>query len=495
MNNNIKIQLKQFINNSNNQNYDSEYFLFIKLQKLCDKIQNIILNSRLKIDSIVENNNNEIIKEEFNILFNICKKIYEAREEYLLQKIQNPITTSNSILKIKKNPFRNRNYILKFIRNLDDKEYEFIKDLLNDGPNEGMYKSLFIAVYDIFKHTDSDKLYEALSKNKISDDSITFLSPNIKKIKYIKIPDDNDSNIKKKFFIELLINFNMNPIELDTNKINFLKKILSNNYWDKLVAKYKPNEEIVYDEEIMLAYCLGFFCKYNFNYFIKTISIKIIEEKKQNITITSEKVKNAKDIVDLFEIYYVININNILINKIKKQEIKRKEIEKQEIERKELEKQKIERNTQYINLELGKTLNNKNLINELPQKSSSTQPNIHPPPLTGYYRSSKELLGDNIKDIYSISNFLIQKLNIENKINNNNKISVIKPAINEIIKKIIFVNTSPNIKNDNYTNFKNDIQNINKNIIYINKLFTVKNIRSNNNKYIHDPIPIINIRN
>jgi hypothetical protein len=294
-----KSNLKNFINGSKNiTSIYTNTYLFPEIIGLCDNIQNSLCI--FKVDKFLINNNknsNEEIKE-FNILFNIYKKIYEARDKYLLKKIQNPFSN---------------NYILKFIRNLDDEEYNYIVKLL-----EKKYKTLFIDLYDIFKHTKSDKISKAFLLFK-TEDIITFLSPKIKQNKYIKIPDDNDSDIKKVYFILLLQLFRINSIDISKfpYEINFLKKVLSNNYWDKFVDKYKPDKEIVYDEEIMLAYCLGHLCGFIFNDFIEMISRKIIEEQKQNITTTSEKVKNAKDIVDLFEIYYIIKINkdkaNILV--------------------------------------------------------------------------------------------------------------------------------------------------------------------------------------
>jgi hypothetical protein len=283
-----KTNLKNFINDLENKS------TYREIIGLCENIHHVL--SIFDVDMFLVNSNkkNNNKKKEFNILFNIYKKIYEARDKYLLKKIQNPFSN---------------NYILKFIRNLDDEEYKYILEKL-EKLEESEDKTLFIDLYDIFKHTKSDKIYKAFLLFK-TEDKITFLSPNIKQNKYIKIPDDNDSDIKKGYFILLLQYFKINSIDISKfpHEINFLKKVLSNNYWDKFVDKYKPHKAIVYDEEIMLAYYLGQFCGFTFNDFIENISRKIIEEQKQNITTTSENVKNAKDIVDLFEIYYIIKIN------------------------------------------------------------------------------------------------------------------------------------------------------------------------------------------
>ena len=223
---------------SNNNKQNTKTKLYNNLNKLCKIIQDKLFNEYEKLVS----NNNEIKK--LNILFNIFKKIYELRDKKYLIHLE----------------YFSSNYILKFVSTLNKEEYEFIKKLL-----ENSEQISFTSVYDFFKHTN--KIYESLSSIQIDND-ITFLSPNIKKNKYIKIPNEIDSYEKKIFFITLLINFDMNSIKLDELKINFLKKVLSNKNWDKFVDSYKPDEEIEYNEEIRLAITLGYLCNFEFNYFI-----------------------------------------------------------------------------------------------------------------------------------------------------------------------------------------------------------------------------------
>ena len=270
---------------SNNNKQNTKTKLYDNLNKLCIIIQNKLL---YEYEKLINNNNNNEIKK-LNILFNIFKKIYEARDK------KYPIHLEYFI----------SNYILKFVCMLNKEEYEFIKKLL-----EKTEQMSFSSVYDFFKH--SNKIYEGLSSIKI-DNGITFLSPNIKKNKYIRIPSENTSDIKKMYFIYLLIILNDKSIKLDDLQIIFLKKVLSNKNWDKFVDSYKPDEEIEYNEEIMLAYFIGVFCNFNFNDFINGISRKIVEEQNKNKITTLEDVKKSKDLIDLFEIYYDIRIKEFRI--------------------------------------------------------------------------------------------------------------------------------------------------------------------------------------
>ena len=151
---------------------------------------------------------------------------------------------------------------------------------------------LFISKKGIFK----DDKYNLNVKN-------TILNPQIKKNKYIIIPDDNASNLKKLYFIllvvfssciEIIIN-----IKNSNNLIKFLKKILLN---------YKKNTiSINQSEDVKFAIVLGCLCDFDFSIFINTISQKIIEEKnKKNI---DTRVKSSKNISDLFEIFLELDIN------------------------------------------------------------------------------------------------------------------------------------------------------------------------------------------
>jgi hypothetical protein len=270
---NLKILTNNNATLSNTNKQTTKIKLYDNLNKLCIIIQDKLYNEYQKLI----NNNNEIKK--LNILFNIFKKIYESRDK------KYPIHLEYFI----------SNYILKFVGMLNKEEYEFIKKLLDD--NEQIS---FTSVYDFFKH--SDKIYEALKSIKINN-QITFLSPEIKQNKYIKIPHDNDNNIKKNFFISLLIKFHMNKIILNSQQINFLKKVLSNKNSDILFISNIP---IKYNEDIMLGYAYGSFCDFDYNIFIETIARQIIKEKNKNIITTSEILKNSKNILDLFEIYYNI---------------------------------------------------------------------------------------------------------------------------------------------------------------------------------------------
>ena len=285
-----------------------------KLDKNVTSISNTIENKRdeskelFKLTYIIEkalfekvyslkisgNNKKKTFHKDFNLIFSIFKKIYEARDT-------KSIFNSNS------------NYILKFILSLDDKEYNFIEHLLNKDKQK-----IFTQIYKKYKKTQSKELYKALSKIYIlfiskkgifKDDKYnlnvknTILNPQIKKNKYIIIPDDNASNLKKLYFIllvvfssciEIIIN-----IKNSNNLIKFLKKILLN---------YKKNTiSINQSEDVKFAIVLGCLCDFDFSIFINTISQKIIEEKnKKNI---DTRVKSSKNISDLFEIFLELDIN------------------------------------------------------------------------------------------------------------------------------------------------------------------------------------------
>jgi hypothetical protein len=316
MSNNISPgNLKKILNN-NNQNLsnknkqnkqNNKIKLYDNLNKLCIIIEDKLFKEHKRLNEKKEN-------EKFNILFNIFKKIYEIRDK------KNSIHLEYFI----------SNYILKFVGTLNKEEYEFIKNLLEEKE-----KNSFTSIYDFFKNTNNNEIYKKLSSVKIYN-NITFLSPFIKKNKYIKIPNDNDSNIKKVYFIDLLINFSMNPIKIEQNQINFLKKVLSNKYWDKFVDNYKANTYINYDEEIMLAHSFGIYCHFNFNQFIETLSRKIIEEKNKNKTTTSENIKKVNNIIDLFEIYYIIT----------EEEFKRYQQENLRIQQENIEQEQYIKNMQ-----------------------------------------------------------------------------------------------------------------------------------------------------
>ena len=289
-----KNNLKNFIISENNTKRDE---IFNKLNQLCIIIEKIIIYLY-----IILINKKNIDKQQFNILFNIFKKIYEVRD------IKYPIHLEYFI----------SNYILKFIINLNAKEFEFINNLFNNYNNNKNYnynsnKKLFTIVYDFFKHTESDKIYKALSSIKINNE-IIFLSPLIKKNKYIKIPNEIDSYEKKIYFMKLVFNssYIITIDKLNKKKINFFKKVLSKKTWNNFVDIYENNGEINNNDEIMFCYCLGFFCDFDYNIFITTIALQIVEEQNKNKTTTLEDVKKSKDLFDLFEIYYIIRPERVL---------------------------------------------------------------------------------------------------------------------------------------------------------------------------------------
>jgi len=237
----------------------------------------------LKILIISSTNNKKTFNKDFNIIFSIFKKIYEARDKKYPIHIESFIT----------------NYILKFILSLDDKELDFIESLLNENEKE-----IFRTIYKKYKHIQSKDIFKALSF--ISTSNLTILNPYIKKNKNIIIPDDNASNLKKLYFILLV--FFSSCIEKFIEKpaiIPFLKKILLN--YNKNTLSVDPSEEVQF------AIVLGCLCNIDFSFFIETIANKIIEEKsinEKNKTNIDTRVKSSKDISDLFEIFLELNISN-----------------------------------------------------------------------------------------------------------------------------------------------------------------------------------------
>jgi len=426
---------KASLTNINKQNTKTK--LYDNLNKLCIIIQNKLFDEYEKLVS----NNNEIKK--LNILFNIFKKIYESRDK------KYPIHLEYFI----------SNYILKFVGMLNKEEYEFIKNLL--GNTEQIS---FTSVYDFFKH--SNKIYEALSFIQIDND-ITFLSPNIKKNKYIIIPSENDSDIKKMYFIKLLIIFKDFPIKLDELKIKFLKKILSNNTWDKFVKSYIQDQYIIYNDEIRLAITLGYLCYFDFNIFIEIIARQIIEEQNKNKTTTTlETIKNSKDILDLFEIFYSIANENIEIKKeLKKRQIEFERIEQERIELERIEQERIE--FERIEQERIKKSSNVLSSSEVPLSNSSTL-NIE-----------REYLGKILKKIENKVDLLREKCKLPNFNKNNN----INKEIIRLLKKYIktienytidYVILYDNRKNQLSINIKeNYCKDINAKITELNKCLEI----------------------
>jgi hypothetical protein len=286
---------------------------FNKLYLLILIIEEVLFKKVLSEILIINSSNgSKSFHKDFDIIFSIFKKIYEARDtKYFINKITK---------------YTSDNYILKFIISLDDKEFDFIESLLNDGnyiKNILDTKKLIITydprlfktIYKKYKHTKSNDIYNILGDDIINDsfnDITTILNPNIKKNKHIIIPEDNASNLKKLYFILLVVFSSCIKIILDNigdipELIRFLKKILLN--YNKNTVFKDPNEDVEF------AIVLGCICFFKFSFFIETIANKIIEEKnKKNI---DTKVKSAKDISDLFEIFLELNISEaISINDI-----------------------------------------------------------------------------------------------------------------------------------------------------------------------------------
>ena len=289
--NNLDILLNISNKKENINNHDTYFSIektFNTLLELTQIIEKELFENVLIKILIFSPNGKKTFHKDFNIIFNIFKKIYEARDT-------KSIRLSYS------------NYILKFILSLDYKEFDFIESLLANN-----YKKIFRTIYQKYKHTQSKELYKALSKlffpfnkgyQRIPYVTNIILNPQIKKNKYIIIPDDNANNFKKLYFILLVVFSSCIEIIIeDDNLISFLKKILLD--YKKNTISIEPSEEVEF------AIVLGFLCKCNFSIFTSTIAEKIIEEKKINKKNIDTRVKSSKDISDLFEIFLELNINN-----------------------------------------------------------------------------------------------------------------------------------------------------------------------------------------
>jgi hypothetical protein len=292
------------INSYNGTNIQNKKKTFITLLKLTERIEEVLFKKVLLRILYLSPNHKKTFDKDFNLIFNIFKKIYEARDTKSIFK-------SNNLNSIR---ISYSNYILKFILSLDDKEFDFIENLLQDNGSKINYQQIFRTTYKKYKHTQSKELYKALSKifflfkdeEEFLNVTNTILNPQIKKNKYIIIPDDNASNLKKLYFILLVVISSCIEIIIinirKPNLILFLKKILL-NYKKNTISK-EPSEEIQF------AIVLGCLCDFKFSIFIDTISNKIIQEKKTNKTNINTRVKSSKDISDLFEIFLELNINN-----------------------------------------------------------------------------------------------------------------------------------------------------------------------------------------
>jgi len=288
-----------------------------KKKRIHNELPNLLNNLRNELFNKFNIHNNN---PDFNIIFNIFKKIYESYNTHFI---------SNNIY---------NNYVLKFVEKLDKKEFDYIINLL-------INKELFTQIY---KESESIDMYSILSSyTDIDIDTLTFLSPENEQSQYIKFPDDKDNFLNKKYCIYLFktyyitkheISFRKDEIILkegeislkkykliftENNKINFFKKILSKNIWDKFVyyinkELYKKTKEIKKEinnytkgnDEIIITDCFGQLCDYNFNKFINTISNEIIKEENKNISKTKNELNSVKNIVELFKIYYIIQQTN-----------------------------------------------------------------------------------------------------------------------------------------------------------------------------------------
>ena len=251
----------------------------------------------------MNNNNNP----EFNIIFNISKKIYESYNTHFIS-----------------NNTYNNNYVLKFIENLNNQESNYIKSLLENNTD----KILFQEIYDESNRIDMYSILSSYTTN-ISIKDLDFLSPENEQSQYIKFPDDKSPFLDKKYVlmffyyyyctkieinIFIIQNTNNNNILEKKNKLNFFKKILSKNKWDKFMEYINDKEEINNytkgNDEIIITDCFGKLCNYDFNKFINTISNEIIKEENKNISKIKNELNSAKNIVDLFKIYYIIQQTN-----------------------------------------------------------------------------------------------------------------------------------------------------------------------------------------
>ena len=120
----------------------------------------------------MNNNNNP----EFNIIFNISKKIYESYNTHFIS-----------------NNTYNNNYVLKFIENLNNQESNYIKSLLENNTD----KILFQEIYDESNRIDMYSILSSYTTN-ISIKDLDFLSPENEQSQYIKFPDDKSPFLDKK---------------------------------------------------------------------------------------------------------------------------------------------------------------------------------------------------------------------------------------------------------------------------------------------------------
>jgi hypothetical protein len=291
-------ELDKFFNNTSTKNTQNQIIekqpVFNKLYLLVLIIEKALFEKVLLEILIIDGNGKRTFHKDFNIIFSIFKKIYEARNTKILVG----------------------NYILKFIKSLDNKEVDFIESLLNtDDYIKNFLESkgittynpkIFKTIYKKYKHTNN--VYEILGGpiiNFFFNDKTTILNPNIKQNKYIIIPDDNASNLKKLYFI-LLVVFSSCVDNFLDNVLNISKYIL---FFKKILLSYNKNTISVNpNEDVKFAFVLGCLCNFDFSFFIKTIADKIIEEKNEKETNTNTKVKSSKNISDLFEIFFELNI-------------------------------------------------------------------------------------------------------------------------------------------------------------------------------------------
>jgi hypothetical protein len=479
---------------------DSNKNIYNELERLCIVIQDKLFDFYITNTDI----------EKLNIFFNICKKIYETRDvKYFKIHLEGFVS----------------NYVLKFVGILDEIEFKFIHDLLTNEND----KTSFSNIYDFFIHIRSDEIYNALSSMKINE-NITFLSPNIKQYKYIKIPNSND--IKKRyFFIYILLTFNISAIIFEQNEINFLKKVLSNKSWDNFVDEYEDLYKN-YDNEIMLSYCLGNLCNYDFNNFKDTIANQIVEET--NKTITSNKVKSSKDIYDLFEIYYCITYEIQKLNQFKKIKPLIRIVYKKLSLKPELSvKPNSEKTSTISNPELSGNLNPKKTStisnSELSRKPNSaktltisnpelsgnhnrentstisnpelsTKPNsektstISNPELSKTLKPELEIKGTKILNIRSIYNNVLYLCdNVLKMLQNNNKINYnylssldqdIFKLNKECLEHIEIFNESTTTTKYTSDQIQEQIIELNKKIDEINNLLNEKQIKNKNNNNI-----------
>jgi hypothetical protein len=275
------------MNKSVNKSFiDKKKIIHKELQVLLDNLHGNLID---KIFLTINMNNNP----EFNIIFNISKKIYESYNTHFIS-----------------NNTYNNNYVLKFVEKLDNKEFNYIIDLLKNKTD----KILFEKIYNESNRID---MYSILSSYTTNIDKLTFLSPENEQSQYIKFPDDKSPFLDKKYVLMLFYYYYCTIININSNKmikLNFFKKILSKNKWDKFMEYINDKEEINNytkgNDEIIITDCFGKLCNYDFNKFINTISNEIINEENKNISKIKNELNSAKNIVDLFKIYYIIQQTN-----------------------------------------------------------------------------------------------------------------------------------------------------------------------------------------